>query len=1693
MKCCLLTFFVLLFSSSVFAEFRVDNYYPKSGVVGQNLNIQLDGKFGENVKAVLYPSKEAQSVIGSVKIPDSKFLHIGSIFVKNNIAYVSVYYGYEPNINNKTYIIDIRNKSNPKIIGRVDFFVFTMTDNYAVVILYQDDDKRVGIINIDEMMELNKITFLSINIEGCSIHRKNPCFFEKNDSLFYSYIDKNNNFFKIVDITDRLNPTVVASCPAAIDIYDNVGYNINIIANKAYVGFIGSNTSSNSDDDFCLPIDQHLQIIEISDFSNLKSIDYKDVIKNKQVCIDWAGYAIHFSLNITVNNDSVYLPSLDGLSIININNTFNAENTRFIDYKSSCYRVFVDQNYIYLITFNGIVKIDVRESANPILLGETFLDGRLAGAVVQNSTGYIIDDSTFEISFKIIDLNELSTPLNFGNTKLPDLAIKNIIHKDYAFVNCKNGILQIYDMFNSLSPQPIGTVHFPNELIHIEQLDDYEFIVVSDSNLKIIDLRNKLKLKITGVLYFDEKTIRSVAVSIENNRVFISHENDVSIVDVSNRSAPEDIGEIKINHIQSIQTKGDNLYIASDDIDIFNINGTDKTKSIGTIHNSDLCTEVCNHNSDLCTEVCNYNDGWSFSLIDDKIFIAKDIFDHKIFDISNYSNPKILKEQKSIPCPFLISKVSGHLLYSQILFYPIVVVYDIEDILNMKFICAINTFGAVADIQLYNDFAIIANATDGITTFPKPIFPQINRNTLNTLYLSIPYPKYPGNYRLRIYDDSLNIIDLPDTFSAVEQISNTSVEIPLTFKSPFSLSHIPDQVISPEIKEAQFSLSIKPTFSKTAIEDFTTFGHSGIQTRIPDKNISVSISNNNALVKIRPERHQYGSTPIHITVSDGHASRIETFGLTVKFPQICFQYDGIFNAPPATIDLTKSNHVMDVNGFAYQIDKDNHRIIKMNSKGIEIDKWGSYGSEIGLFNKPSDIAIDASGFVYVADTGNHRIQVLTSYGEFITLFGEYGQKPGQFDTPEALYIDDNDMLYVNDTNNHRIQSFQKVDYTEGKTQAIIIAGGGKGDNIWSAIQTCASFAYRTLMSQGLSSDDIFYLSSDTSADLKHDKMIDDYASNQTIEQAIIKCATKETGSLVIYMVDHGLTEAFKINEKEMLFASNLNKWLNRAQEIIPGKLIVIYDACHSASFLKPLSQYSPNRKRIVITSSAASEKSRFDARGAAAFSSHLWSAIFNGHDVKSSFESAKESITCINAYQTPHVDANGDGKANTLTDLNLIKNVIIGNGTFINSGIPLVKKIWITPGQMVSQGNGVHIHVSNIYSQNNISQVWAVITPPYNEKEFRQMDIKSMPSIELYKVSPKEYAGRYNGLTIQGTYRVAVFVRDDKGIVSKPALATIEVNNKLKRKAVIISSEYGNQAYRTLKFQGYRDDDIYYYSSNTHINGVDTTLDLNHIKLMFNDMYQIEKDHILDLVIYMAGNGDKKNFYLNENESLINKQMNEWLKQIKGMVTVIYDAPYSWNYLKSFHILDSEKRILISGSSNDQTAHFLMEGKISFSQFFWRMICSGKSVLNAQIFTKTALSFFSESQSSCIVSGRKRSTNYYIGNAYFPGSTTPVIESVIAERKQKDDSVVEISATLSTPSQLVQHVWAFVHDSQKTNDVSKFAITQLPHIELSVDPQNSSLYKGTCHGIDKTKSYSIGLYATNTDGNISLPVSTNLQ
>jgi len=84
--------------------------------------------------------------------------------------------------------------------------------------------------------------------------------------------------------------------------------------------------------------------------------------------------------------------------------------------------------------------------------------------------------------------------------------------------------------------------------------------------------------------------------------------------------------------------------------------------------------------------------------------------------------------------------------------------------------------------------------------------------------------------------------------------------------------------------------------------------------------------------------------------------------------------------------------------------------------------WGTYGSRVGQFDNPHDIAVDGEGNVYVADTGNHRLQKFDPAGTFITQWGALGSGRGQFNWPVGVALDNSGNVYIADYN-HRIQKF----------------------------------------------------------------------------------------------------------------------------------------------------------------------------------------------------------------------------------------------------------------------------------------------------------------------------------------------------------------------------------------------------------------------------------------------------------------------------------------------------------------------------------------------------------------------------------------------------------------------------------------------------------------------------------------------
>ena len=87
---------------------------------------------------------------------------------------------------------------------------------------------------------------------------------------------------------------------------------------------------------------------------------------------------------------------------------------------------------------------------------------------------------------------------------------------------------------------------------------------------------------------------------------------------------------------------------------------------------------------------------------------------------------------------------------------------------------------------------------------------------------------------------------------------------------------------------------------------------------------------------------------------------------------------------------------------------------------------------------PEGVSIDSKDNIYVADTDNDRILKFDSNGKFITKWGSYGEGSTQFNSPSGISIDSKDNIYVADTDNDRILKFDSTCNSSRNGEVMVI-------------------------------------------------------------------------------------------------------------------------------------------------------------------------------------------------------------------------------------------------------------------------------------------------------------------------------------------------------------------------------------------------------------------------------------------------------------------------------------------------------------------------------------------------------------------------------------------------------------------------------------------------------------------------------
>ncbi len=319
-----------------------------------------------------------------------------------------------------------------------------------------------------------------------------------------------------------------------------------------------------------------------------------------------------------------------------------------------------------------------------------------------------------------------------------------------------------------------------------------------------------------------------------------------------------------------------------------------------------------------------------------------------------------------------------------------------------------------------------------------------------------------------------------------------------------------------------------------------------------------------------------------------------------------------------------------------------------------------------------------------------------------------------------------------------------------------------------------------------------------------------------------------------------------------------------------------------------------------------------------------------------------------------------------------------------------------------------------------------------------------------------------------------------------------------------------NLAYRTLLYQGFTKESIFYLNPDTDIdmdgNGMSDDVDGTPTKTRLQDAVISWASGADSLTVFLTGIGGSGVFRISGTEILSATELDSWLDTLQqsfpGKVTVICDASESGSFLSALTPPAGKSRMVLTSTSSGENACFLTQGFISFSTCFWNSIFTGDNVSDAFNLAKEAMTNAAEPSltkwQTPLLDDNGNGVNddgdgtlanaTFIGNGTpFPGAP-PVIGNISPGQGISGSDTAMIYAEDVTDPDGIVRVWAIVIPPGYTQE--KKALVGLPSFDLTRTEGNR--YEGISDGFDMAGRWQVAVYAMDRFGNISSPKPTTV-
>lgn len=583
-------------------------------------------------------------------------------------------------------------------------------------------------------------------------------------------------------------------------------------------------------------------------------------------------------------------------------------------------------------------------------------------------------------------------------------------------------------------------------------------------------------------------------------------------------------------------------------------------------------------------------------------------------------------------------------------------------------------------------------------------------------------------------------------------------------------------------------------------------------------------------------------------------------------------------------------------------------------------------------------------------------------------------------------------------------------------RAVIMAGRKPSDPLWPTTNSLAHFIYRTLLYRGFSKENILYLNPDTAQDADGDGAADDIdgaSSHAAIATALTTWASGSP-SLFVYLIDHGQViesagseeATIRLNETEVLTATELDGWLDALQASGTDALTVVVDCCQAGGFL-PRCTPPLGEARIMVASANSLQPAFFSAGGLVSFTETFVGALGGGLTIGHAFDLAAGAMSFL---QQPALDDDGDGVYDRDLDGALAELMTLGASFIAGADRPQIGQV--PPNQTLAGGTTTAtLWAAEVSSASALERVWASIAPPNFIPDAQTQPgepVLGLPEVDLVWNGPNSrYEATVSTFTDLGAYAVRFHAQDIWGGVSFPK--QIYINQTQSDERIVIACGEGDYdadspwsfsdhlaktAYETARARWLVDDKITWLSSASHA-GVDSPPTQANLQSAISAASGISK-----FTVYLVGSGDASAFDIDgdglpsDPEDITPAELDGWLDGLgtSTRVTAVLDFNQSGAWAGALTAPPGQERIIVTSCGVGEASWCEAGGLLSFSQWFFHGVFNGVNVSTSLNWARAAVrtvTSYTQNATLSDPSGVAQST--YLGAAFVTGAEAPTI------------------------------------------------------------------------------------------------------